>query len=702
MEPFDDKVQVLTRSNLSKSLGNLNQCARSPEMMLKDSYSKLYNDKIKKFMRADLLGAEEGCESGDSGEPTVAGPSKVSLKQDMRLPRLGVDFGLLKTRTLSTDVNADSESDDATFSARTAGELTDGSNLNLPPLGLGLSGTAPSVAQVPRPKIDARSPQLNAPDFHLSGTLPEGPNVNNTAGVQLPNTDIPSVDLTMPNRERRHTGLEGKGTFGTPEIGSPDGSTTEMGIKLNEGNISGPSTGVPKVDIEGTNKEFKMPKFKLPDLGLSGPTFSGPECKIETPDVGSPDVPSDKLNFKYSKKLKRPDLNVDDLSSYVESPKLRLSGRSPELDLEMPGVNVSQLDLNGPDTDMPSGEVKVPLKKLKIDLKSPDLDVDAPSGKLTMPKFGLSGKGEADVELPNLGLKTPKIKDGIHTPHISLPKADLKGQSGKYKVPKFAMPKFDLPDIPVPDFNGDFKGPHVQLAAPHLKAGIADPNVDLNVPSADLGIASPSGKLKMPGFGLSGPKVKGPEYELKSPDMDIFAPKFKGGINLPGGDLKEPKLDLNTPDLGINMPSDKLDIDADAPTGKFKLPKFKLFGTLPKNKNMDINAGMKTPELTLKSPKIKGIDAPDMSVPNMDLKAPKAPNLDLHTPDVNIGSPKGKFTMPKLKIPSLDLSGPNGANIDVDASLNSPDLNLPEMDLKKPKLDLSSPDVNLHMPSVVE
>lgn len=31
MEPFNDKIQVLTRKNLSKSLGNLDQCVNSPE-----------------------------------------------------------------------------------------------------------------------------------------------------------------------------------------------------------------------------------------------------------------------------------------------------------------------------------------------------------------------------------------------------------------------------------------------------------------------------------------------------------------------------------------------------------------------------------------------------------------------------------------------------------------------------------------------
>lgn len=31
MEPFEDKIQVHTRSNLSKSLGNLDECTRDPE-----------------------------------------------------------------------------------------------------------------------------------------------------------------------------------------------------------------------------------------------------------------------------------------------------------------------------------------------------------------------------------------------------------------------------------------------------------------------------------------------------------------------------------------------------------------------------------------------------------------------------------------------------------------------------------------------
>ncbi|KAM4749983.1 uncharacterized protein FYW61_016012 [Anableps anableps] len=74
MKPFDDKVKVLTRSNLSKSVDSLDQCARNPEEMLKDSYSKLYNAKIKRFVKDD---------SSAAGKSTVATSSKVNLKHDM-------------------------------------------------------------------------------------------------------------------------------------------------------------------------------------------------------------------------------------------------------------------------------------------------------------------------------------------------------------------------------------------------------------------------------------------------------------------------------------------------------------------------------------------------------------------------------------------------------------------------------------------
>uniref|UniRef100_A0A3B4ZWX0 Uncharacterized protein n=1 Tax=Stegastes partitus TaxID=144197 RepID=A0A3B4ZWX0_9TELE len=633
MEPFDDKIQVLTRNNLSKSLGNLDQYARDPEtvenincdIMLKDSYSKLYNAKVKRFMRGEEPNAEEGYVNGEvTGKPTIPGSSKVNLKHDTGLPRFGVDFGLLKSKTLSTDTDADSQ-----FGAR---ELTDGRNLNLPPFGLGLNGTSLNRAQESGLELDARSPQLKTPDFILSGRLPEDPNVSATAGMQLPNTDSPSVDLAMANLERPQIGLESNRTYKAPEIATNlkglDVTTPKMGLNLDGGNITGPSlnTGVPQVSIEGTNHDFKMPKYKMPDLGLSGP------------------------HAQYSKRLKNPDLNVDDPSSYLESPNL------------------------------------------------------------------------VGVKTPDLSLKNPKVKGGISTPDINLPKASpqgpnlaadtpsvsIEGPSGKYKAPKFAMPKFDLPDIKVPSFNGELEGPN-------FKGAMAHPNVDVNVPSTDMNIKSPSGKLKIPGFGLSGSKVERPGYQLETPEMDVSALKGKGGINFPGVDLTDAKLNPNMPD--VNMASSKFDIDANASSGKLKLPKFKLFGTLSKKKDVDVNAGITGPNLDLKSSDLDisgpnlsgGIKAPDINMPKIDLKAPK---LDLNTQNVDLDMSSGKLKMPdvhapdwdvsprlgKVKMPKVNLSGtlPKGPNMDLNTDVNPPDWS----GFDSPKLDMNPPDANIGFPDV--
>ncbi|XP_026027519.1 neuroblast differentiation-associated protein AHNAK-like [Astatotilapia calliptera] len=633
MEPFDDKVQVLTRSNRSKSLDNLDQCTKGPGAMLTDSYNKLYNTKIKKFLMDDVPSVEGGYVNGEfTAKPPVQSSSKVNQRNDMGLPRLGVDFGLLKSKTLITDANADSHSYE--------GSLTDGSNLNLPPLGLGLNGTNLSEAQVPRFKIGARCPDLD---------LPEDPNVSTTSCMQLQNTDHPSFDNAMRNLENPQIGLE------VPEVDvglkGSNITTPEMGIDLDGRSFCGPSvnSSVPKVAIEGRNQEFKMPTFKLPDLGLSGSSFSGPECDVK--HEGTPG----KLSLKYSKRLKNPDLNLDDSSSYVKSPQLRLSGISPDSEQGMLGINVSKPDISGTDTDMPLGEIKMSHKKPRISLKSPDLDLDAQSGML---------KSDTDVKTPDLRLKTSKLKGGMSAPDANIPKADLKGEnwatdapsvsikgpSGKYRAPTFRMPKFDLPVIQVPGLNGDLDGLDGQLSGTLPRGS----NLKLNAPDINV-----------------------PNVDLKAQKLKINAPK--ANLDFPSGDLKMPE--LHGPDWDVN-----------APSGKLKMPKFNLSGTLPKGPNLDLNADLNSPDLNPRAPKIKGgIDAPDMDLPDMDLKAPK---LDMNTPDVNIGSPKGKLKFPKMKMPKFNLPSLKGPEID--GNLEGPNINTPNVNLKGPKADL---DLDISGPS---
>ncbi|XP_042166720.1 neuroblast differentiation-associated protein AHNAK-like isoform X2 [Oncorhynchus tshawytscha] len=523
---FDEKVQVLTKNNLRKSMGTLDSI-KAPEEMLKDSYNRL-NAKIKKFMKEDSSGQPTA--SGERCSPNAQVPRPLWAKPDVR----GTD----STVTLNTP----------------GGELS-----------------------LPNANMSTRDLFL----AQLNGSIEADPDVNIS--------NLPSVDL--------------KGS---------------------------------KIDLELPNSDIGIPsgKIKTPSLGRADFAISGP--RFRNPDL---------------------DLSVD----------------------EMCVSDISLPDLNSPDIDIPPGKFK--LTKPHAELKASDFDVNAPSGKLKMPKF------DNDVKTPKLILKAPTIKGGLDAPDLDLPKVDLKSPkldvntpdididspTGKLKMPKLKMSTFGMKG-PHIDKHGDIEGPDLNLSSPQLKG----PKADLNIPDADIG--RPSGKFKMPTFkmpdlGSSGPKVKGP-------DFDLSAPKFKAGIDAPDMDL--PDMDLKAPKLDVNSP----DIDIDSPTGKLKMPKLKMSTFGMKGPHIDKHGDIEGPDLNLSSPQLKG------------------PKADLNIPDADIGRPSGKFKMPTFKMPDLGSSGPKVKGPDFDlsapkfkAGIDAPDMDLPDMDLKAPKLDVNTPDIDIDSPT---
>ncbi|XP_071246616.1 neuroblast differentiation-associated protein AHNAK-like [Salvelinus alpinus] len=830
---FDEKVQVLTKNNLSKSMGTLDSI-KAPEEMLKDSYSRLYNAKINRFMKDDSPGqpAGAGKRGSHNGQVKGKGPrpvwDKPKVKGDLKPPVLTMDYPVVETPKV--DAPTYLESPDLKFSAP---------KLEVPKLDV--KGVAP----------DARGGELSLPNANISTSDLSLPHLNGSLNIDAPSVnlerpyletdidaiDAPEFDMSLPKVDLKGPDLDLKVIDPLPKVGG-DINVPEAELNLPEGVVTAPSLNIntPKLDIERTGKMLKMPRFKVPDLGLSGPSVNvhnlevdtpnmripdkdmpgvnlkgpqldlqapdvnlkGPNLDLQAPDVSMMNVPSSKIRVRSSKKLKNPNLDVDDPSGFFELPKVRLSRRvpkGPDLDIDAvlktadmhlktsligapelndPDVDLPSVDLKGSKIDLelqdanigiPSGKIKktslgmpdfdisgprvrtpdldlsademcvsdvslpdlstpdigIPSGKFKLtkphaELKAPDFDVDAPSSKLKMPKFGFSGLKrpdlgiDADVKTPKLSLKAPKIKGGLDAPDLDLPKVDLKAPkldgntpnididapSGKFKMPKFKMSKFALsgPKGPEVGIDGELDGPDLSLSSSKLKQ-----------PDADIG--SPSGKFKMPSFkmpdfGFSGPDVQGPDFEVKNPDWDLLAPKFKGGIshpdlNLPDVDLKGPKLDFNAPDVNCNMPSGKVkvptlkkpkvdlnapDLDIDGPSGKLKMPKFGLSGKMPKST-----------KLNLKAPKIKGgIDSPELNFPDADLKAPK---LDVNTPDLDISAPIGKFKMPTFKMPKF--RGLKGPDVDIDGDLEGPDIdiNAPTANLKGPKTGLKMPDLKM-------
>ncbi|XP_069578559.1 neuroblast differentiation-associated protein AHNAK [Brachyistius frenatus] len=542
----------------------------------------------------------------------------------------------------------------------------------------------------------------------LKGKLNAAPGLGGEIGGPLINGDFPTLSLNKPSADAGASLTLPSGGLTGPDIKAGlDGTVKAPNVSVNTPSAS---LDIDKPDIKTGSLKYKPPKFTMPHFRLP---------QIETPkrsmDV-SGDLKSPNLDLNGPKvDLDGPDLNLETPNVDIEAPsgKIKwphhkwkgLKGNGPDCDLnaELPETDVSfstpkmDGDLSGPDCDinLPKADIKGP----NLDIQTPDLDIDSPSGKIHWPhlkwkKPKLHGpKGDLDfdtnLKTPDADLSAPNMKGEINAPDIdmNLPKADLEG-------PDLAM---QTPDIDVEAPSGKINWPHLKWKKPKLHGPKADLDLDADLNTPDLNVSCPNidGDIDFPNAQLNLPKadLRGPEVDIHAPDLDIDGPS--GKINWPHLKWKKTKFhgpkadldmnaDLSTPDVDLSLPNADVDVEAPdikAPSGKIKFPtlkkpKFLLSGPKVKAPDVDVDADVKAPDLSLS--------------PQASLNGPKA--------DVDIEAPSGKLKWPTLKKPKWSMSGPkvNGPDVDFDADVSAPDL-----DLSVPKIngELNTPDVDLNLPN---
>nr|XP_023990786.1 neuroblast differentiation-associated protein AHNAK-like isoform X3 [Salvelinus alpinus] len=192
---FDEKVQVLTKNNLSKSMGTLDSI-KAPDEMLKDSYNRLYNAKINRFMTDDSPGQPAGAgERGShNGQVKGKGPGplwdkpKVKVRTpdldlsaaemcllDVRLPDLStpdidIPSGKFKLQKQHAELKAPDFNVDAS-SGKLKMPKFGFSGLKRPDLGI--------YADVKTPKVSLKAPKIKG-------------------GLDAPDLNLPKVDLKAP------------------------------------------------------------------------------------------------------------------------------------------------------------------------------------------------------------------------------------------------------------------------------------------------------------------------------------------------------------------------------------------------------------------------------------------------------------------------------------------------------------------------
>ncbi|XP_035768804.1 neuroblast differentiation-associated protein AHNAK [Neolamprologus brichardi] len=479
------------------------------------------------------------------------------------------------------------------------------------------------------------------------------------AHVQIPEADIKAIKPSIDSKDVKIKGpsvdikrTQVNVTVPAAEFGVPKAERLDVDLKLSK---SKTDTKIPKVENKaGITGEIKTHKIDVKGLEINLPR-TGIDVKAPDFDITGPQVDTE-------------DLDVNLKGSKIELPSLS-------------GTKLKDLDMSVKAPKM-KGNVDVP--KLERDIKAPKMKIE---GKEIDSEGQTSGLIMSNIKIPSLCIKGPKPEG--QDVNINLSKTEINVKAPEVDVSSSRGPKLE-------EFSNTVKGPKlkgdVTVSAPKMEGDLQAPKVDIegryvNIEGHKGGVKM--SKVEMSSFGVKGPKVEGPDVDVSVPKGDI--------------EIKAPNIDIKGADINVEGPS-----------GKIKGPQFKMSGISgPKISMPDVDFNLKGPkvEAKFKLPSLSGPSLPDFDINlkgpklkgDVDVSAPKIegdikiPEVDVHGPKMDIGSPQGKFSGPKVKFPTI--SGPKMSLPDVDINLKGPKLKgdmKGDFQLSKPEIE--GPDASIDIP----
>ncbi|XP_051942900.1 protein AHNAK2-like isoform X46 [Hippocampus zosterae] len=575
------------------------------------------------------------------------------------------------------------------------------------------------TSESPELKIEAKIPEL-ATDIKVKGpkseaqasSLEESPSKFKFPTLKLPKFGmaLPQVDLEM-DKDVKVDQVNVK----SPEL-KADAKIPELATAIDV-KVKSPKSEVQVSSLEESPSQFKFPTLKLPKFGMALPQVDlemDKDVKVDQVNVKSPGLKVEakipELATDIDVKVKGPKSEAQ-ASSLEESPsqfkfptlKLPKFGIAlPQVDLEMDkDVKVDQVNIKSPGLKV---EAKIPELATAIDVKvkSPKSEAQASSLEespsqfkfptLKLPKFGMA-LPQVDLEMgkhvkvDGAGLKSPEVKVEAEIPE---PATDI---DVTVKKSRFSFPKFSLTKQSSKESEVDIGLPDVDVSIPEGKMQMTSPKVEFQPPEVDLNIDGPERKFKMPKFGISVPKMKGP-------DIDFSLSNKEGDIKLPQTEVELPEVDVNLPSVQVDIEAPKIEARPGSVEGspsKFKLPTIKLpkLGVALPQVNVEVpvmDADIKVDGAGLKSPEVK-VEA---EIPD------PATELDVKVKKSSFSFPKFSFTKQSSKESEVEIGLP-----DVDVSIPEGKMQIisPKVEFQQPKLDVNAhgdlklPDSKITLPS---
>ncbi|XP_070972741.1 neuroblast differentiation-associated protein AHNAK-like [Oncorhynchus clarkii lewisi] len=552
-------------------------------------------------------------------------------------------------------------------------------------------------------KPEAKAPEVDISLTNVDISLPEG-----KVEVKEPDVEMKSPDVQI---EMKHDiELEGQGSpfklpkFGLslprvkgPEIGLSL-SKTDVDVDLPEGRadlqLPDVEVGVPSVEVEipeagskDIDVKMRKPRMSFPKFGFSKPEVKAPEVDISLPEVDI-SLPEGKLEVKEPEvEMKTPEIQVD-VKDTVGSPSRfkmptlkfpKFGAASPNVTIEVPDLD-KNIKVHG--TEIPEPKLTISafnIEKPSVDLKGPSIDVDRKKNEnVTLPEVKMK------VQPPSIELKVPSGE-------VEMPEGAATEMDVKMKKPRMSFGWFSKPEAKAPEV--DISLTNVDFSLPEGKVEVKEPDVEMKSPGVqiemkhDIELEGQGSQFKLPKFGLSLPRVKGPEIglSLSKTDVDVDLPEGRADLQLPDVEVGVPSVEVEIPEAGSK------DIDVKMRKPRMSFPKF----------------GFSKPEV--KAPEV------DISLPEVDISLPegklevKEPEVEMKTPEIQVdvkdtvGSPS-RFKMPTLKFPKFGAASPNvtievpdlDKNIKVHGTeIPEPKLTISAFNIEKPSVDLKGPSIDV-------
>ncbi|XP_016520303.1 neuroblast differentiation-associated protein AHNAK isoform X2 [Poecilia formosa] len=545
-------------------------------------------------------------------------------------------------------------------------------------------------------------------------------------GIALPKVTTHESDLSLSKKAKDLTLPEVKGEIKDLEV-EGTGSSTKLDVRA-------PGIKVETKDVEGSSSKFKMSPFKIPRIGAATPNLSGevseapethtvedgpgidatiPDCDVK---IKASEIDGRASKFKIPKfgislpKLKgsetdttqsqrvdvdvtlfKGDTEIKLIDAEHEEPGIRLKGTFPQIGVQQDvEYSASKPEITVPFSDA-KAEVKVSqVDGEKINFSSPVVVNETPEVEIPTMKAEnhLDGQ-EEKMKLSKIGIKMPKIKGPEFQLGLSSKDTDVMEAEGKVDNKSKA-------EIPVP--TADVSLGKAEILIPSGKVEIGKPEVQTQPTVEGQG-----GRFKMPKFGITMPKVKGPEAKR---DVEVKLTETKTDIKIPDADFEGP--DVEQSPSKFSMPT-------------FKLPKLGL-GTSDKNvegDDIDKDIPDEVLEVTIVAPSsdLSNIDvdthlleskvevalsSDDVNKYSIEVEA-TAPQIKVSKKEKE-GSPS-KFKMPTFKLPKFGLSVQRSTEeeppldkdlktgegeITTSGEILSPSLEEPRIDVKAPAVDLKT------------